>query len=146
MKSILTKSALETQKYASCWVEGLKAGDLVLLQGDLGAGKTTFVEGLVQGLKIKEASVHSPTFSLIHEYRGPLSLVHVDLYRLNSLEELQELALEEYWQKQAICVVEWAERFPTYWPSSAYWIKFEKKDKNHREIFIQSHYDPRTKE
>ncbi len=146
MKSILTKSALETQELASSWVKSLKGGDLVLLQGDLGAGKTTFVEGLVKGLKIKNASVHSPTFSLIHEYVGPLSLVHVDLYRLNSIEELQELALEEYWQKQAICVVEWAERFPAYWPSSAYWIQFKKKDKNHREIIIQNNYDSRSKE
>ncbi len=141
IKEFISESSTQTQDYASVWVKSLNAGDIVLLSGDLGAGKTTFVKGLVKGLKIKGSAVHSPTFSLIHEYSGPLSLIHVDLYRLQNLEEFQELCLEEYWQRRAICVVEWAERFLDQWPASAYWVKIQKKDKNHRRISIQKKYE-----
>jgi len=96
----------------------LPAGAILLLQGDLGSGKTTLVQGLAQGLGIT-APVTSPTFALIQEYpEGRIPLYHLDLYRLNT-SEVQQLYPEYYWQEAApgIVAIEWPERLPT-WPSS----------------------------
>jgi len=87
----------------------LKSGDLVALTGALGAGKTCFTQGLAQGLGIKEA-VTSPTFVLIKEYAGPISLYHFDAYRLNDPEEFLALGSAEYFAGTGVCVVEWADR------------------------------------
>lgn len=95
----------------------LTAGAILLLQGDLGSGKTTLVQGLAQGLGVSEP-VTSPTFALIHEYpEGRIPLYHLDLYRLNT-EEVQQLYPEYYWQEATpgIVAIEWPERLPT-WPS-----------------------------
>ncbi|MGC1404692.1 MAG: tRNA (adenosine(37)-N6)-threonylcarbamoyltransferase complex ATPase subunit type 1 TsaE [Thermodesulfobacteriota bacterium] len=88
----------------------LKAGDVVALYGELGAGKTCLVRGLAKGLIIAERQVASPSFSLINEYPGPLPLFHMDCYRLHLDEEIEELGLEEYFDGPGITVIEWAER------------------------------------
>lgn len=88
----------------------LKAGDVVALYGELGAGKTCLVRGLAKGLGIAEDQVASPSFSLINEYQGPLPLFHLDCYRLHLAEEIEELGLEEYFDGPGITVIEWAER------------------------------------
>jgi len=87
----------------------LEGGEVICLYGELGAGKTCFVQGLALGLGIKER-VTSPTFALIHEYTGRLTLYHMDFYRLADPLELEALGYEEYFYGQGVCVIEWAER------------------------------------
>jgi tRNA threonylcarbamoyladenosine biosynthesis protein TsaE len=88
----------------------LKPGDVVALHGELGAGKTCLVRGLAQGLGLEESQVASPSFSLINEYPGPVPLFHIDCYRLQWDEEIEELGLEEYWDGPGVTAIEWAER------------------------------------
>ena len=105
-----TKSEDETRGIAATLAETLQAGAVVLLSGDLGAGKTAFVRGLAQGLGIDPGEVTSPTFTLVHEYRGGrLPLVHVDLYRLDRAD-LDEIGLDQDLAAAGIVAVEWSER------------------------------------
>ena len=106
----LTRSEHETEALARELAATLQAGDVVLLSGDLGAGKTTFVRGLAQGLGIDPEDVSSPTFTLVHEYRGNgLTLYHADLYRLESAAT-DDLGLEEIGVKDGVLAIEWPDR------------------------------------
>ena len=106
-----TSSPEETRQVAERLARGLGPGDVVLLFGGLGAGKTTFVQGLARGLGVPEDYyVQSPTFALINEYPGRVPLFHVDLYRLEP-EDVYDLGLEEL-SGQGVVVIEWSERLP----------------------------------
>jgi len=107
---LVTRSPEETEAAGARLAGRLRSGDLVLLQGPLGAGKTTFVRGLARGLGSR-AHVMSPTFQLVRIYEGPLQLAHVDLYRLEPGAPLADLGLEELLEAGAV-VVEWGERLP----------------------------------
>jgi len=90
---------------------------VVLLIGDLGAGKTTLVKGIAEGLgAAREEEVSSPTFTLIHEYGNPVKVYHIDLYRLDTEREVESLGLEELWAKDRLVLIEWGERFPRIMP------------------------------
>lgn len=105
-----SQSESDTRKNAAGFAASLKAGDVVLLSGDLGAGKTAFVRGLAEGLGIDPGDVTSPTFTLVHEYRGGrLPLIHVDLYRLDKAD-LDEIGLDSDLAARGVTAVEWAER------------------------------------
>ena len=104
----ITNSPAETERAGTLLGERLRGGDVVLLSGELGAGKTTFVRGVANGMGSK-ASVASPTFQLVRIYPGRVQLAHVDLYRVESSSELRDLGLEELAQDGAV-VVEWGER------------------------------------
>lgn len=105
-----SNSEEETRRIAAALAKDLRAGAIVLLKGDLGAGKTAFVRGLAEGLGITADEVTSPTFTLVHEYRGGrLPLVHVDLYRLDRAD-LDEIGLDQDVASQGIVAVEWPER------------------------------------
>lgn len=95
----------------------LRPGDVVCLAGDLGAGKTTLAQGLAVGLGVEEP-VTSPTFTIIQEYRGRIPFYHVDAYRLESPEELEDLGLEEYIFGDGVTVIEWAERVASLLPDN----------------------------
>jgi tRNA threonylcarbamoyladenosine biosynthesis protein TsaE len=97
-------------------------GDLILLRGDLGAGKTTLTQGIARGLGVTSA-VNSPTFTLIKEYAGRLPLYHVDLYRLDALAEIEALGIEDYLERGGVCVVEWADRAAPLWPAD--WLRID---------------------
>jgi len=90
---------------------------VVLLIGDLGAGKTTLVKGIAEGLgAAREEEVSSPTFTLIHEYGNPVKVYHIDLYRLDTEREVESLGLDELWAKDRLVLIEWGERFPRLMP------------------------------
>jgi tRNA threonylcarbamoyladenosine biosynthesis protein TsaE len=93
----------------------LLAGDLICLIGELGAGKTSFAQGVARGLGV-EGQVRSPSFTLIHEYYGRLPLYHLDLYRLNDPSELEDLGYEEYFYGDGVALVEWADRVRFFSP------------------------------
>lgn len=94
----------------------LVRGDVVLLQGDLGAGKTEFVKGMAEGFRATDL-VTSPTFTLLNVYQGTLPIYHFDLYRLENAEELYNIGFEEFLGGDGVTVIEWAERFPAEMPS-----------------------------
>jgi tRNA threonylcarbamoyladenosine biosynthesis protein TsaE len=98
----------------------LPARGLVLLTGDLGAGKTTLVKGIAAGRGIATPDeVTSPTFPLIHEYGEPVRIYHVDLYRLDTEQEVLSLGLDDLIDSRALVLIEWGERFPRLWPPGA---------------------------
>ena len=108
MREIVTNSPDETEAEGEELGRGLRAGDLILLTGPLGAGKTTFVRGLARGAG-SEAQVASPTFQLVRIYPGRVQLAHVDLYRVKAAGELADLGLDELIDEGAV-VVEWGDR------------------------------------
>ena len=108
MRDEVSRSPAETEAAGERFGKRLRAGDLVLLTGDLGAGKTTFVRGAARGIG-SSAPVASPTFQLVRVYAGRVQLAHVDLYRIESPSELSELGLDELLDQGAV-VVEWGDR------------------------------------
>lgn len=110
LETITTQSEEETSAVGRELAATLAAGDIVLLYGDLGAGKTAFVRGLAEGLGVSRDEVSSPTFTLVQEYRGGrLPLFHVDLYRLNDPREIDDLGLDEI-AAGGVLAIEWAEK------------------------------------
>lgn len=113
-----SNSESDTRVIAARFAAGLEPGAVVLLLGDLGAGKTAFVRGLAEGLGIDPAEVTSPTFTLVHEYRhGRLPLVHVDLYRLDKAD-LDELGMDSELAGRGVLAIEWTERLSRPLPGS----------------------------
>jgi tRNA threonylcarbamoyladenosine biosynthesis protein TsaE len=134
-----TQSETETAAVGRELAGDLQSGAVVLLSGDLGAGKTAFVRGLAEGLGIDPGEVSSPTFTLIQEYAGGrLPLYHVDLYRLRSIE-VDDLGLDELTLSGGVTAIEWPDRLPHTF-ESAIGIRIEHGDDNHRTI----HIDRRT--
>jgi tRNA threonylcarbamoyladenosine biosynthesis protein TsaE len=110
----ITHSAEETISFGRKLALDLSPPLIVLLRGELGAGKTTLVKGIAGGFQAASADdVTSPTFTLIHEYRGPrVSLYHIDLYRIDTTRELETLALDDLLAPNSILLIEWGEKFP----------------------------------
>jgi tRNA threonylcarbamoyladenosine biosynthesis protein TsaE len=106
---LATKSADDTREIGAALAALAQGGDTVLLAGDLGAGKTTFTQGFGRGLQIDDR-VTSPTFTLVHQYRGGrVPLVHVDVYRIDTVQELYDLGFEELVRDDAVTLVEWGD-------------------------------------
>jgi tRNA threonylcarbamoyladenosine biosynthesis protein TsaE len=118
---VRTTSADETEARGRALGMLLTGGDVVALSGDLGAGKTVMVRGIVAGTG-SAARVASPTFTLIREYAGPRPLFHVDLYRLDSPQQLDDIGLDEVFARGGIVLIEWAERAGPYLPDEHLWI------------------------
>jgi tRNA threonylcarbamoyladenosine biosynthesis protein TsaE len=132
----ITKSPDETYELALNYASKLGSGEVLGLVGELGAGKTRFVQGLAKGLGVPEkVYVRSPSFSLINEYHGgSITLVHMDFYRLDDSSSLEDLGLDEYFDGDYIVAVEWPDRFPGSLPDKAKVINFFTVDENTREI------------
>src|SRR5438105_1980879 len=111
MATNISHSPAETEALGEAWGRAATRGLVIALSGDLGAGKTQLVKGLARGLGIT-ARVHSPTFSLVNVYTGGrLTLFHLDLYRLDTREQMSAAGLEEYFEPAGVTVIEWAERW-----------------------------------
>ena len=121
---------------AQSFARRLKAGDIVFLQGDLGAGKTTFVKGLVQAFKVSSKKVTSPTFVLMNYYKGSLPVYHFDLYRLGNPQEISTLDFDDYFYGEGISLIEWPERLGENKPEHYYLVEFRHKGESQRGICI----------
>jgi tRNA threonylcarbamoyladenosine biosynthesis protein TsaE len=131
---IITRSEDETAEAGERLAGRLSAGDVVLLFGDLGAGKTAFVRGLARGLGAPPDEVSSPTFTLVQEYRGRVPLFHVDLYRLEP-REVDDLGLDELVLGEGVVAIVWAERW-TGRPDDVYEVRIEDAVEDTRRISI----------
>lgn len=136
----ISTSCGETQKIASEFAKNLKAGDTVCMYGDLGAGKTAFVQGMAKGLEIEEP-ITSPTFTIVNEYSGTLPLYHFDVYRIADSDEMYEIGYEEYVYGDGISVIEWAELIEDILPDNRFAVTILKdmsKGEDYRKIEIRS--------
>lgn len=114
----MTHSPLETRSLGAALSKALRPGDVLVLRGDMGAGKSEFTRGIARGLGI-EGPIASPTFTILQAYdSGRIPLYHFDWYRINVEEELYEIGVEEYLNGEGIAVVEWAERAPSLLPNA----------------------------
>jgi tRNA threonylcarbamoyladenosine biosynthesis protein TsaE len=140
VQQITTHSAEETIAFGRTLAELLTPPKLVLLRGDLGAGKTTLVKGIAAAFDAAaEEDVTSPTFTLVHEYRGPrANLYHIDLYRIDTLRELETLGLEDLRSENSILLIEWGEKFPRLQQDRDVEIALEREGENGRRIKISS--------
>jgi tRNA threonylcarbamoyladenosine biosynthesis protein TsaE len=112
MVTFISHNPAETESLGESWGRAAQRGRVIALSGELGAGKTQLVKGIARGLGIT-ACVHSPTFTLVNEYGGGrLRLFHLDLYRLETPEQITAAGLEEFLQSEGVTVIEWAERMP----------------------------------
>ena len=135
----ISNSYDETVKIASDFAKTLKAGDVLCLYGDLGAGKTAFVQGLAKGLNINEL-VTSPTFTIVNEYEGTLPLYHFDVYRIADSDEMYEVGYDGYIYGEGVSVIEWSELISDILPQNRYDIKVKKNmdmGEDYREIEIK---------
>jgi tRNA threonylcarbamoyladenosine biosynthesis protein TsaE len=140
MKTFHTYSSEETTDLGRQLAAELKPGGIVLLRGDLGAGKTTLVKGIAEGFNAAEAeAVTSPTFTLIHEYRGPeVTLYHIDLYRIDTQRELDTLALDDLMDPNTILLIEWGEKFERFENERHFEIAIEHQRGDERTIRVSS--------
>jgi len=136
MLSFITGSADETTQLGKTLAQKLRPGTIVLLRGDLGAGKTTLAKGIAEGFHAASAEdVTSPTFTLIHEYRGPaVTLYHIDLYRIDTQRELDTLALDDLMDPKNILLIEWGEKFERFQRERAVEISIEHLGGDQRRI------------
>jgi tRNA threonylcarbamoyladenosine biosynthesis protein TsaE len=142
VRTVTTQSEDETAAIGRELAATLSAGDVVLLYGDLGAGKTAFVRGLAGGLGVDRGEVSSPTFTLIQEYRGGrLALFHVDLYRIEDPREFDELGLDEI-AEDGVLAIEWADKYPRP-PAHAVRVSIAHAGESERRITIGSAHSDR---
>lgn len=130
---VRTTSTEETLQFSKDLAQKLQPGDVITLEGDLGAGKTTFTKGLAVGLDIKK-NVSSPTFTIIKEYNGRLPLYHMDVYRLE--DSYEDLGFDEYFEGQGVTVVEWAHLIEEQLPNELLQIKITHGEENSRILTI----------
>ena len=136
-QTVFSLSEEETVELGRATSRGLRGGELVLLVGDLGLGKTVFARGMALGLGIAPEEVSSPSFTLIQEYGGGrLTLFHVDLYRINTDDELATLGLDEILDSNAIVVVEWGEKLPPHQRREAIVVRFHDVGEGSRRIEV----------
>lgn len=137
MASFTSNSPTETEAFGRQFAQELSAGSILALTGELGAGKTQFVKGLVAGLG-SDAAVTSPTFTIVHEYPGGrLPVYHFDFFRLEDRQSTARLGLDDYFFGDGVSVIEWADRFFDLIPEQARWIAFEMSSEDIRVINVQ---------
>ena len=135
-----THSAAETVALGRKLAAKLKPPKLVVLSGELGAGKTTLVKGIAEGFQAAaEEQVTSPTFTLVHEYRGPKANVfHVDLYRVDTERELETLGLDDLFDERSVLLIEWGEKFARFERERDAEIRLERRGENDRKVVFNA--------
>lgn len=136
MMNVITKSPEETIDFARKVGAKLKKGDVIAYKGGLGAGKTTFTRGLAEGLGLKD-DVTSPTFAIVNEYRGEISLYHFDMYRIMDSCELEATGFYDYPQSESVFAVEWSENIEDVLPDETIYITIERIDDDVRSITVE---------
>jgi tRNA threonylcarbamoyladenosine biosynthesis protein TsaE len=138
MRETTTHSAEQTTAFGRTLTELLAPPKLVLLRGDLGAGKTTLIKGIAAGFEAAaEEDVTSPTFTLVHEYRGPRAvLYHIDLYRVDTPRELETLGLDDLVAENSVLLIEWGEKFARFERDRDVEISLERLGENDRKIQV----------
>ena len=131
MAKFISKSREDTEQFAFEYAQTLQAGDVVVLDGEMGAGKTVFCKGLARGLEIEE-EVTSPTYAYMNDYDG--RLFHYDCYRIESVAQAESLGLADYFDMGGICVVEWAQNIAPLLPDGCKRVVITKLNENEREI------------
>lgn len=141
MEKVVTNSPEETEMLGEQFAAKIKSGDIIGLKGDLGSGKTQFVKGVCRFFNIP-GEVNSPTFILVNEYIGTsgsesMSIYHFDLYRLKKINELDSLGLDNYFNNESICLVEWSELLEEYLRNQLITVSFEHgQNENQRIVFL----------
>lgn len=137
-RKITSLNVEETQRIAAALAKVVVPGTVIALEGDLGAGKTHFTQGLARGLGVGEA-VTSPTFNVMSVYdQGRLPLYHFDLYRLENALELEDIAFYDYVEADGVSCIEWAAKFPEEIPAQALWISITTREDNVRSIEVRT--------
>lgn len=132
---LLSRSPEETRSVGRMLGQHAQAGDLILLVGDLGTGKTTLTQGIAQGLGVAQPA-RSPTFVLVAQYQGRLPMYHADLYRVNNPLEALELGLDDQEREAGVCVVEWAEKAPEAFPQEHLEVRIAYEDGDLRRLAL----------
>ena len=136
MQSFISHSEKETEKIGEDFASRLGKGSVLAMYGDLGAGKTAFVRGLARGMGLT-ARVSSPTFTIVNEYCGERELIHFDMYRLSSADELFDIGWEDYLARGAVCAVEWSENVEDAFDGTETVLRFEKLSDTERRISVE---------
>ncbi len=135
MEKYISKSREETLAFARAYAQTLRAGDVVLLDGEMGAGKTVFAKGIAEGLGIDE-EVTSPTYAYMNDYDG--RLFHYDCYRIEDYRQAESLGLADYFDMGGICLIEWSQNIAPLLPKTVKRVAIRKVDENTRAIEYES--------
>jgi tRNA threonylcarbamoyladenosine biosynthesis protein TsaE len=136
---ITTRTVQETRQLGKSIGQRIKLPLVIGLNGDLGSGKTAFVQGLAQGLEVPgEYYITSPTFTLVNEYPGRFPLIHIDLYRLDGIHDFVDIGLDELMYDQAVIAIEWAEKMSHQLPDHHLSMTFEITNNNDRKISLNA--------
>jgi len=136
--TIICESEAETEAFAFDFAQSAKPGDIILLSGDLGAGKTVFARGFARGLGYC-GNVTSPTFTIMNEYHNTrLPMYHFDLYRLQDATDLESIGYEDYFFSNGVCLIEWPERATQLFPNNVISIKIKSIADDTRELQIEN--------
>ena len=133
---ILTNSERETEAAGATFSAKLPDGTVVAMYGELGAGKTAFVRGMARGMGL-DCRVNSPTFTIVNEYLGERTLLHFDMYRLKSADELWDIGWDDYLERGAVCAVEWSENVADAFSGDEISVRIDKLGESARRITIE---------
>jgi len=136
MQSFISHSEAETEALGESFAHSVSDGTVIAMYGDLGAGKTAFVRGMARGMGL-DCRVSSPTFTIVNEYLGDRTLIHFDMYRLDSADELFDIGWEDYLTRGAVCAVEWSEKVVEAFCGDETVLRIEKLSDTERRITIK---------
>jgi len=133
----ISHSEAQTRRFGARLGELLKGDEIIALEGILGTGKTRWVQGVAYGLQVED-HITSPTFTIVNEYHGRVTLYHIDLYRVSHVSEAMDVGLGDYLYGDGVCVIEWADRVAEVLPPDHLWITFHHLDETKRRITIRA--------